>query len=176
MAEERKIISCGIYLFNTENKFLLEHPTGHKPDVWTIPKGRVDVGETDYFEVAKRELMEETGVILNDLNIIKFEEFEIIRYRQTNKYLKSFFVKIDSSLSGFKFRCDSMVYRNGVPSFPEVDDYRWSTIEESKAVLNEFQNLNLDRCSALLNEKYNMKYLTSFNENFYLNPLYKRKK
>ncbi len=69
-----------------------------------------------------------------------------------------------------------MVYRNGVPSFPEVDDYRWSTIEESKVVLNEFQNFNLDRCSELLNEKYNMKYLTSFNENFSLNPLYKRKK
>jgi 8-oxo-dGTP pyrophosphatase MutT (NUDIX family) len=162
MAEARTIISCGIYLFNRDNKLLLEHPTGHKPNVWTIPKGRMDVGETDYFEVAKRELTEETGVILNDLNIIKVEEFEMIRYRETNKYLKSFFVKIDSDLSGFELNCISMVYRNGVPSFPEVDGYKWVTIEEARKVLNEFQYSNLDRCDELVTERFN--HLISFEK------------
>lgn len=160
MAQERTIISCGVYLFNSENKLLLEHPTGHKSNVWTIPKGRMDEGETDYFEVAKRELFEETNVNLNNLNIIRKEEFDLIRYRETNKYLKGFFVRVDSDLSDIELGCESMVYRNGVPSFPEVDGYKWVTIDEAKLVLNEFQMANLDKCNVMISER--MKYIIEF--------------
>jgi len=160
MAQERTIISCGVYLFNSDNKLLLEHPTGHKPHIWTIPKGRMDEGETDYFEVAKRELLEETNVNLNNLNIIKKEEFDLIRYRETNKYLKGFFVRVDSDLSDIELGCESMVYRNGVPSFPEVDGYKWVTIEEAKKVLNEFQMTNLDKCSDMINER--LRYIVEY--------------
>jgi len=156
------IISCGIYLFDKSNKLLVEHPTGHKSNIWTIPKGRMDIGEIDYFEVAKRELFEETGVILDNLNITKYEEFEMIRYGSTNKYLKSFFIKVDHDFSNFKFVCDSMVYRNNVPVFPEVDDYKLITIEEAKIVLNDFQIRNLDRCEEIL--KYTMNHLSKFKD------------
>lgn len=160
MAQERTIISCGVYLFNSDNKLLLEHPTGHKPNIWTIPKGRMDEGETDYFEVAKRELLEETNVNLNNLNIVRKEEFDLIRYRQTNKYLKGFFVRVDSDLSDIELGCESMVYRNGVPSFPEVDGYKWVTIEEARVVLNEFQMANLDKCSDMINER--LRYIVEY--------------
>lgn len=164
MAQERTIISCGIYLFNSDNKILIEHPTGHKPNVWTIPKGRMDEGETDHFEVAKRELLEETNVDLNPLNIVKMEEFDLVRYRETNKYLKGFFVKVDSDLSDVDLNCVSMVYRNGVPSFPEVDGYKWVDIEEARLVLNEFQMSNLNRCTELINERLNLKYILEFKK------------
>lgn len=156
------IISCGVYLFNSDNKILLEHPTGHKPHIWTIPKGRMDEGETDYFDVAKRELFEETNINLNSLNVIRKEEFELVRYRETNKYLKGFFVKVDSDLSDIELKCDSMVYRNGVPSFPEVDGYKWVTIEEAMVVLNEFQMANLNKCQELL--QLNETIVLKFNQ------------
>lgn len=42
MDEIRKVISCGIYLFRNDNKFIVGHPTGFKPSIWSIPKGRID--------------------------------------------------------------------------------------------------------------------------------------
>lgn len=153
-------LSCGIYLFNNRNKMLIGHPTGFKPNVWAIPKGRVDIGETDHFNVAKRELLEETGINLDEYNIIKFKEFDIIRYRETNKYLKGFFVKVDSDMSDVDLKCDSMVYRNGSPAFPEFDDFRWVTVDESRELLHSFQFSNLDMCSDILLEK--LKYIVEY--------------
>jgi 8-oxo-dGTP pyrophosphatase MutT (NUDIX family) len=161
MEEEiKKKISCGIYLFRNDNKFLIEHPTGHRPNIWTIPKGRPDEGEIDYFMVAKRELLEETGIDLNKYKIIKTEELDLVRYGETNKHLKGFFVKVDSNFSDIELKCDSMVYRNGVPSFPEVDKYQWVTIGESMSLLYHFQLKNLTRCDELISER--MKHLTTF--------------
>lgn len=153
-------ISCGIYLFDSRDRMLIGHPTGFKDNIWSIPKGRMDVDETDYIDVAKRELFEETGINIDNFNIIKFREFDIIRYRETNKYLKGFLVKVDSDLSNFELKCGSMVYRNGIPSFPEFDDFRWVTIEESRSLLHPFQSINLDICSQIIYEKFN--YIIKF--------------
>src|ERR1022692_4546624 len=95
MGEDVKKISCGIYLINSDNKLLIGHPTKHRPNVWAIPKGRIDNGESDYFEVAKRELLEETNIDLSQFKIDHIVEFDLIRYRETNKYLKGFFIKIN---------------------------------------------------------------------------------
>ena len=160
--EQGSKISCGIFLFRNDNKFLIGHPTGFKPNTWSIPKGRPNAGEIDYFETAKRELLEETGIDFDDLNVTRIEEFDLIRYRETNKYLKGFFVKVDSDFSGVKPRCDSMVYRDDVPIFPEFDDFRWVTTDEARDMLNEFQySINLDKCSQLLT---NMRHLKTFEK------------
>lgn len=153
--ETDKKITCGIYLFDGNDKLLIQHPTNFRATIWGIPKGRIDQGETDYFEVAKRELLEETGIILNDLTIINKEEFDEIKYNQSNKYLKSFFVKVKEDLSNFNLHCDSMVYRDGKPAFPEVDDWKWVTIDEaikifSNDTMSNFQMNNLDRCKELI--------------------------
>ena len=146
-------ISCGIYLFRNDNRFLIGHPTGFKNHVWAIPKGRMDIGESDHFEVAKRELMEETCIDLNLLDVVKVKELEMIRYRETNKYLKGFFVKVRDEFTNVEIKCDSMVFRNGEPSFPEFDEFKWVTIEESKYLLHEFQLENLISCNSLINER-----------------------
>jgi 8-oxo-dGTP pyrophosphatase MutT (NUDIX family) len=143
-------ISCGIYLINSDNKLLIGHPTKHKPNVWSIPKGRIDEGESNHFEIAKRELLEETNIDLNKFDIDKMVEFELIRYRETNKYLKGFFAKVDNSFSDHDIKCTSMVYRDGNPSFPEFDDFKWVTIEDSKKLLHTFQVSNLDKCQQLI--------------------------
>ena len=36
-----------------------------------------------------------------------------------------------------------MVYRDGVTLFPEIDGFRWVTIEEAKELLHESQIINL---------------------------------
>lgn len=147
-------ITCGIYLFRNDNKFLVGHPTNFKPTIWSIPKGRMDEGETDYFEVAKRELLEESNIDYNKLNVTRVEELPMLRKRETNKYLKGFFVKVDSDFSDTDIKCDSMVYYNGVAVFPEFDAFKWVTIEESKELLSQFNYIDhLDRCNQFLNEK-----------------------
>lgn len=153
---EEKRITCGIYLFDKNNLLLIQHPTNFRPTVWGVPKGRVDEGESDLFEVAKRELFEETGIVLDNYTIVSKEEFNEVRYNDTNKYLKGFFVRIEEDLSDFNLHCDSMVYRNGKPSFPEVDEYKWVTVEEAKEIfssdrMTNFQLDNLNRCDELLN-------------------------
>jgi len=153
-------ISCGIYLFRNDNKFLVGHPTGFKSHIWAIPKGRVDVGESDHFEVAKRELTEETCIVLDDLDVVRVEELEMVRYRETNKYLKGFYVKVNDDFSNIEIKCESMVMRNGKPAFPEFDEFKWVTIEESKSMLHEFQHINLDRISYI---SENLKFIKTFN-------------
>lgn len=152
---EEKRITCGIYLFDKNNLLLIQHPTNFRPTVWGVPKGRVDEGESDLFEVAKRELFEETGIVLDNYTIVSKEEFNEVRYNDTNKYLKGFFVKIEEDLSDFNLHCDSMVYRNGKPSFPEVDEYKWVTVEEAKEIfssdrMTNFQLNNLNMCEELI--------------------------
>jgi predicted NUDIX family NTP pyrophosphohydrolase len=150
-------ITCGIYLFDSNNQLLIQHPTNFRPTVWGIPKGRINADETNEFDVAKREMLEESGVNLDDYNIIHQEEFDMVKYNDTNKYLKSFFVKVDFDLSDFKFYCDSMVYRNGVPKFPEVDEWKWVTLDEARKIfsgdrMTDFQSGNLDRCEEILKQ------------------------
>ena len=152
---EEKRITCGIYLFDANNLLLIQHPTGFRSTVWGVPKGRIDEGETNLFEVAKRELFEETGIVLDNLTIVAQEEFNEVRYNDTNKYLKGFFVKVEEDLSDFDLHCDSMVYRNGKPSFPEVDEWNWVTVEEAKEIfsndrMTNFQMDNLNMCQHLL--------------------------
>lgn len=150
-----KRITCGIYLFDANNLLLIQHPTGFRSTVWGVPKGRADKGETNQFEVAKRELFEETGIVLDELTIVHQEEFNELKYKDSNKYLKGFFVKVEEDLSGFNLHCDSMVIRNGKPAFPEVDEWKWVTLEEAKQIfssdrMSDFQMDNLNRCEELL--------------------------
>ncbi len=148
-------ISCGIYLINVENKILIAHPTNHKPNVWTIPKGRIDDGETSEFEVAKRELWEETNIDLNNYTdkLLNVVAFDYIRYKDTNKYLKGFFVKVNDTFGKNELKCHSWVYRDGKPVFLEMDDYKWVTLEDAIPVLNEFQNKNIELCQKLVKRK-----------------------
>lgn len=148
-------ISCGIYLFNSEDKLLIAHPTNHGPNVWSIPKGRIDDGETSEYEVAVRELWEETNINLKNFSS-KLESvvpFDYVRYRNTNKYLRGFFVKVNDTFIGHELKCHSWVYRDGKAVFHEMDDFKWVSLDEARPVLNEFQNINIELCQDLIKKK-----------------------
>ena len=67
--------SCGIVLFNSDEFLLIQHPTKSNGDEghWDFPKGHVEDNETE-LETAKRELIEETG-------IVNFRLFDGFRHR-----------------------------------------------------------------------------------------------
>ena len=67
--------SCGIVLFNSDEFLLIQHPTKSNGDEghWDFPKGHVEGNDTE-LETAKRELIEETG-------IVNFRLFDGFRHR-----------------------------------------------------------------------------------------------
>ena len=99
--------SAGIFLFDKTNRMLVEHPTNHDPNFWSIPKGMVEKYE-DEFDAAKRETLEETSL---DIDSIKVELLSFLPDTKINKrkMLVSFLLRTPEDLSEYPFRCDSMV-------------------------------------------------------------------
>jgi len=69
-----------------KGKLLLGHPTGHKDDSMTIPKGKIDEGESKV-EAARRETFEEVGIDV-PIELIGAEGTEI-KYRRSKKGVKN---------------------------------------------------------------------------------------
>jgi len=87
------VTTCGIFLLNKNNQILLVHPSNDPKNIWSIPKGMMETGET-YIETALRETFEETNIKLdiNSSKILKIFEFDMIKYKKTKKQLKSFLI------------------------------------------------------------------------------------
>ena len=69
-----------------KGKLLLGHPTGHEKDSLTIPKGKIDKGESK-IEAARRETLEEVGVDV-PVDLIGSEGNEIL-YRRSKKGVRN---------------------------------------------------------------------------------------
>jgi mutator protein MutT len=52
-----------------QGKFLIMHKNGDEKDLWELPRGRLEFGETAN-ETVIRELKEETGLMIEQLKII----------------------------------------------------------------------------------------------------------
>ena len=61
------IYTAGVFLINKHNQLLIGHVT-NSSNVWSIPKGMMDEGETGIL-TAKREFLEEANV---DLSGVKY--------------------------------------------------------------------------------------------------------
>ena len=134
----RKIThTCGVFIFNNKGEFLICHPTNAKNDVWSIPKGHMDEGETE-LEAAAREVFEETNINITCVN--KFHELSPSTYPNNRKVLHSFvtFEKYSNkSFDKFNLKCNSFVTTRDGNTFPEVDKYMWVTLDEAKKYLPE---------------------------------------
>lgn len=144
-----KVRAAGLFLINREDKILVGHPTNHDPNFWSIPKGKIDEGETP-LEAAVRETYEETNVkLFTDLH--DFIELGKFVYRHKKKDIV-LYAHFETESAKWDERLDIMCNSN-VPEerggFPEMDDFKWVTLDEAREILHTTQVAALD----LLEEK-----------------------
>jgi 8-oxo-dGTP diphosphatase len=79
--EQRPRIGIGVMIQNNEGKVLLGLRQGsHGAGEWAFPGGHLEFGET-VFQTAKREVEEETGLLVS--------EFELISVADEMRYIKT---------------------------------------------------------------------------------------
>ncbi|HSH67293.1 MAG TPA: NUDIX hydrolase [Bacteroidia bacterium] len=133
------VITCGIFLYSSrQNKLLVCHATNSPWNNWSVPKGLKDEGE-DAYSAAIRELFEETGIDIQELNISLKHTLDPVKYQKQNKILESFLLVTDSDLSEQKFICYSLTEKG----FPEVDKWKWVLPDEAAHLLHESQQKNI---------------------------------
>lgn len=133
-----KLISAGI-LLQYQDKFLIGHPTSGTGTTgsWGILKGKVDEGE-QLITAAIREFEEESSIDLCD------QKYELIvmpypfYYYQVNKKTVYVFWAIDEEgwTTQRKLSCPSMIEGTNMP---EIDDYKWATVDEAIKMVTESQ-------------------------------------
>jgi len=114
---------------------LLVHASGnynrHKP--WSIPKGEPDPGENDLEATARRETLEETGVVVAG----PLTPLGTIKYSKSGKTIHAFAAPAPADAEP---RCTSW----------EIDQARFVALEEARRLLHPEQAPFLDRLVALL--------------------------
>ncbi len=115
-----RTVSYGVVILNTRGDVLLCYAT--ETTHWDVPKGQADAGETPRAAVL-RELMEETGIVLDDARLTDLGRFV---YRR-DKDLHLFAVRVsDDEVKLENCVCESYFprYSDGT-MIPEMDAYRW---------------------------------------------------
>ena len=151
-----KVISAGIFLIKKDRSLLVCHPTNHKKDSWSIPKGKIEDGES-FYECAIRETYEETNLLLSNRPSLNVYELDPVEYKNKKKILHPFLLleRIDSIIdwNEFELKCNSNVpiERGG---FPEMDDYKWVSLGDAHFILHDTQVACLDKIQEILNTYY----------------------
>ena len=147
--------SAGILLFRIRKdvpEVLLVKPGGpfwRKKDAgaWMIPKGMVEPGETAA-EAALREFEEETGTRL----AAEPSPLETVR-QAGGKLVEAFAVEGDldpDRISSVEFEVEWPPKSGRLRSFPEIEQARWMTIVEARAMMLPSQLPLLDALDARL--------------------------
>lgn len=72
--DKRPLVGVGIMITNAEGEVLLGLRTGaHGSGSWSFPGGHLEFGET-IFETAKREVAEETGLIIDGCELVSVND------------------------------------------------------------------------------------------------------
>lgn len=141
--------AAGLFLVRKDNKFLVGHPTRHKPNFWGIPKGKVEADEPKR-DAAIRETFEETNVDVSDWEVM--HTLEPVKYTKTKKILYPFVVfeaENPFDFDSFELKCNSFVPEEK-GGFPEMDAYKWVTLDEAKDIMHESQVACLSAIEALI--------------------------
>lgn len=89
-----------------DSKFLVMHNNGVRADLWELPGGRMEFGETAE-ETLKREIMEETGLIVNPIKLL--DTWNLI--------------KVDHQITGIIYLCS--IEEGEITLSDEHDAYKW---------------------------------------------------
>ena len=120
MDVQKKEKSCGIVVFKNENNklevLLVHHNLGH----WGMPKGHVELGETEE-ETAFRETLEETNVKARIINGFR----KVITYSPKELVIKDvvFFV-------------GEVLEDNLIPQTIEVNETKWVDVLEALLLID----------------------------------------
>ena len=115
-----RTVSCGVVILNANGDLLLCHAT--ETSHWDIPKGQGEPDEQPV-DAALRELVEETGIVLDASRLKDLGRF---MYRR-DKDLHLFAVRVTADeVKLEECVCESYFprRRDGV-MIPEMDGYRW---------------------------------------------------
>jgi bis(5'-nucleosidyl)-tetraphosphatase len=126
------VISAGVVPIRrvgSELRFLLLRCYGY----WDFPKGETDAGEVP-LEAARRELEEETGLTVLDLRW--GESFVETPPYGRGKIARYYLAECPSG--------EVVLAVNPELGFPEHHEYRWVTLEEGRALLNDRVRAVLD--------------------------------
>jgi 8-oxo-dGTP pyrophosphatase MutT (NUDIX family) len=149
-----KTIAAGVFIVRKDKKLLICHPTNHKSDFWSIPKGKVDNGES-LLDGALRETYEETNIDLRNNYNFGIHVLPPVNYTHNKKVINAF-VYVENPDSTMDWNSIEIKCNSNVPAerggFPEMDDYKWVSIEEAKALLHETQSASLDKVLEISNE------------------------
>jgi|688.fasta_scaffold27763_24 8-oxo-dGTP pyrophosphatase MutT (NUDIX family) len=148
-----KVITSGLFIFRKDKKFLVCHPTNHKENFFSIPKGKVEEDEI-FLECAIRETYEETNLDLKSCLDFDIYYLGTKDYKNKKKRLYPFLLleKDDSQFdwNSIELKCNSMVVKQKI-IFPEMDGYKWITIKEAKNILHETQVSCLIEINEIIN-------------------------
>lgn len=129
--------TAGLFIINPKDELLVGHPTNHDPNFWSVPKGRIEDGETT-LEAGIRETYEETNVNLKPLydeGILVYNEAMIEIYKHKKKALYPFIIYTEKNtefnFESINLKCSSFVEVPGGVDFPEMDEVKWMPIEEA---------------------------------------------
>ena len=125
-------ITCGVFIINKDDKMLIVHPTHSNDSIWSIPKGRIDKGETE-LEAAYREVKEETNIDLRNY-VGKVIPLGKETYKHGRKTLSGFVFEYNGTFKE-KLSCQSFVSEK----FPEVDRYKWVTFKKAFELIHHTQ-------------------------------------
>jgi 8-oxo-dGTP pyrophosphatase MutT (NUDIX family) len=150
-----KVIAAGIFIIRRDNRVLICHPTNHKDTLWSIPKGKVEEGE-GLIDAALRETFEETNLDLKTkiaVSSFHVHNLEAVTYGHKKKMIHPF-VYIEHSFSEMDWNALEIKCNSNVPldrgGFPEMDEYKWVSIDEARKLLHETQVACLDDINKLL--------------------------
>lgn len=110
-----------------EGKFLVMHNNGVKENLWELPGGRMEFGETAE-ETLRREMLEETGLIVKPIKLL--DTWNLI--------------KEDYQIAGIIYLCQ--LEEGEVRLSEEHDGYQWIDTDENslKMVYEVFRSRMLN--------------------------------
>lgn len=112
-------------------EILLVHQSDKPKTLWSIPKGKVDPGET-IESAARREVKEETGV--------KLDTLEFLGYVDYGKFAKRMYTFMGRSPGENAIRA----------KFPEIDSVGYFPVQEAKKMVDKRQRALINALQKIL--------------------------